>query len=516
MFRKKRTVLGVVIVILAASCAAVKVEQETPPLVEGSQLVTGTDLVETQPGAIVDVADVLAYPVVDTGQEFCYSDDASIPCPTGDGSYFGQDAQYQGNQPQYADNGDGTVTDLVTGLMWVKEPIGKVSFQQAVDGADSFSLAGYDDWRAPTIKELYSLMDFGGIDPSSMDANPITLTPFINTDYFGFEYGDTTDGSRVIDSQWVTSNIYQASVFNGQECFFGVNFADGRIKCYPTASNGRNAGFFVRYVRGGSSYGENQFIDKGDGTISDQATGLTWMRRDSGQSMNWDEALVYCEGLDFAGETDWRLPNAKELQSLVDYSRSPDTTNSAAIDPLFSSTSILNEDGQPDWPYMWSSTTHVNQIGYGNAVYISFGRAMGYMEQFGGWLDVHGAGAQRSDPKIGLPEDYPQGMGPQGDARRAQNYARCVSGGTSDEMITGGDVDTSASGVVRPPQPGQGAGGPGQGGEQGLEGPGGTPPQSALNACAGQAIGDPCSFIAPNGEISGACNMTQGGLACVP
>ncbi len=41
-------------------------------------------------------------------------------------------------------------------------------------------------------------------------------------------------------------------------------------------------------------------------------------------------------------------------------------------------------------------------------------------------FDVHGAGSQRSDPKIGNPEDYPHGFGPQGDVRRIYNFVRCV------------------------------------------------------------------------------------------
>lgn len=42
------------------------------------------------------------------------------------------------------------------------------------------------------------------------------------------------------------------------------------------------------------------------------------------------------------------------------------------------------------------------------------------------FLDVHGAGAQRSDPKAGNPADYPHGHGPQGDDVRIYNYVRCV------------------------------------------------------------------------------------------
>jgi hypothetical protein len=48
-----------------------------------------------------------------------------------------------------------------------------------------------------------------------------------------------------------------------------------------------------------------------------------------------------------------------------------------------------------------------------------------------GWLDVHGAGAQRSDPKSGNPTDYPKGRGPQGDAIRIYNYVRLVRGSST-------------------------------------------------------------------------------------
>jgi hypothetical protein len=120
------------------------------------------------------------------------------------------------------------------------------------------------------------------------------------------------------------------------------------------------------------------------------------------------------------------MPNAKELQGIVDYTRSPDTTGSAAIDPLFNSTVITNEAGWADYPSYWSSTTHVNWTNRPGAsgVYVAFGRAMGFMH--GTWVDVHGAGAQRSDPKFGDPGDYPNGRGPQGDAIRIYNYVRLV------------------------------------------------------------------------------------------
>ena len=144
-------------------------------------------------------------------------------------------------------------------------------------------------------------------------------------------------------------------------------------------------------------------------------------------SMNWEEALRFCENMNFAGYSDWRLPDAKELQSIVDYERCPDATGSAAIDTLFEVTEIENEAGQKDYPGFWSSTTFEPGM---DAIVIFFGRAMGYFDKRDPlhnrnpkFIDVHGAGAQRTDPKKGK-ADY--GHGPQGDVRRVYNYARFV------------------------------------------------------------------------------------------
>ena len=435
----------------------------------------------------------LSYPIVDTNQGACYDDAVAVSCPEEGEAYYGQDAQYSGNQPRYQDNGDGTVTDLVTGLMWIQDAGEKVAYYAGIAQSEDFEFAGYDDWRVPNIKELYSLMDFSGEDISGPEA--AGGDPFIDDNYFAFEYGDTSAGERAIDSQWITSTIYVDSVMNNQECFFGVNFADGRIKCYPTQSIGN--GYFLRLVRG-DAYGENDFVDNGDGTISDLATGLIWQAADSGTGLDWPSALNYCEALETGGHADWRLPNAKELQSIVEYGRSPESTNSAALDPIFGATQISNEAGQADYAAYWSSTTHANLFGGSNAVYVNFGRSMGNMGS--GWIDVHGAGAQRSDPKSGDASDYPQSHGPQGDAQRVYNYVRCVRGGVEETVQTGGEVTQSTS----PDQATLDAG-PDQAGL-------GAPPQEAIEACEGLSSGDACT----SGPVTGTCSTVQGQFACVP
>ncbi|MCP5049885.1 MAG: DUF1566 domain-containing protein, partial [bacterium] len=263
-----------------------------------------------------------SYTVVDTDQSTCYNTNgSSISSPSPGSSLYGQDAQYSGNAPSYTDNGDGTITDNNTGLMWQQDPGAKKTHAQAEAGASSFNLAGYSDWRLPTIKELYSLILFSGTDPATNSNNTSGLTPFIDTDYFVFQYGDTSIGERIIDSQFTTSTEYVNTTMNGDETVFGVNFADGRIKGYgiddPMTGQGKT--FYVLYVRGNTSYGVNQFVDNGDGTITDQATGLMWMQNDSGHlgagskgngALNWEEGLQWAENLTHAGYSDWRLPNA--------------------------------------------------------------------------------------------------------------------------------------------------------------------------------------------------------------
>ena len=397
------------------------------------------------------VALTTSYSVVDTGQETCYGENGEINCPAAGVSFYGQDAQFTGNAPSYTDNGDGTITDNVTGLKWQKsadtdsdgdiDAADKPTYAEAGAYCSSLTLGGYTDWRLPDIKQLYSLIDFRGRDPSGYEGSDTSsLIPFIDTDYFDFAYGDTSAGERIIDAQYASSTLYVSNTAgDGGSTLFGVNFADGRIKGYGLSLFGQDKTFFVICARDNVSYGQNDFSDNGDGTITDSATGLMWAQDDSGAGLDWEDALAWVEtqnAANYLGYSDWRLPNAKELQSILDYSRSPETAGSAAIDPLFNTTSFTNEAGETDYGFYWSSTTHINWTDNPGTwgAYVSFGRALGYMNN--SWVDVHGAGAQRSDPKSGDPADWPTGNGPQGDAVRIYNYVRLVRDVVDDPVQT--------------------------------------------------------------------------------
>ena len=414
---------------------------------------------------VTDEAPSWPYAIVDTGQIRCYDNRTEIAYPQAGEAFFGQDAHYEGLRPSYEDNGDGTVTDLNTGLMWIQDPGAKRTFAQAVAGAARCNVGDYDDWRLPSIKELYSLIVFSGVDPDPRSSRTSDLTPYIDTSAFNFTYGNAADGDRIIDSQYASATEYVHTTMGGNATVFGVNFADGRIKGYPSGRGprGEPKTFYVLYVRGNPDYGVNDFVDNGDGTVTDRATGLTWAQADSGEGMNWQQALAYAESLTLAGHDDWRLPSAKELQSIVDYTRSPDTTASAAIDPVFEVTPITNEGGQTDYPCYWTGTSHCRADSASAAVYIAFGRALGFMQSPRSGsrtlMDVHGAGAQRSDPKSGDPDDFPQGRGPQGDVIRITNFVRCVRGGTTEPRTSGPAVEMRATSHQRPGSGDQDSGG---------------------------------------------------------
>ncbi len=89
----------------------------------------------------------------------------------------------------------------------------------------------------------------------------------------------------------------------------------------------------------------NRFVDNEDGTVTDRCTGLLWQKSPLSIAFTWQEALQYCDELELAGHKDWRLPNVRELQNLVDYG-----CYGPALDPAF--------ETESSW--YWSSTTYMN------------------------------------------------------------------------------------------------------------------------------------------------------------
>jgi hypothetical protein len=114
----------------------------------------------------------------------------------------------------------------------------------------------------------------------------------------------------------------------------------------------------------GVTWPSPRFTDNGDGTVTDNLTGLIWTRdANMAGRVTWSDAISYCNNLNYAGYTDWRLPNRKELRSLVDYSRyglalpedHPFTNVSSSYYDSYWSSTTYDPDADHAWSVnMWS------------------------------------------------------------------------------------------------------------------------------------------------------------------
>ena len=238
---------------------------------------------------------------------------------------FGEDSDYSINPPSFTDNGDGTVTDNVTGLIWQKADGGEMAWSNAVLYGQTNRVGGQSDWRLPTSHEAFSILNHG------------TVNPALNTAFFTLstaQYWWTAD-SQVGDS----SRIWAINAGGG----IGAHRQD------ETISAGGTNRYHVRCVRGValSSQPVHHFTNNLDGTVTDLDTGLTWQQAAGASAASWESALQYAESLSLAGRSDWRLPNIKELQSINDETRS-----NPSVDTNF----FLGANSSRHW----SSTTVMN------------------------------------------------------------------------------------------------------------------------------------------------------------
>ena len=371
------------------------------------------------------------YIVVDTMQSDCYDlDGEAITCGS---EYVGQDAEYETVIADYTSDDLTVVTDNNTGLTWeYNQADDQYDFDDAVAYCEAQTTGAYDDWRLPTLKELYSIADFNGAMSTEEGVDNV---PYIDEDYFAFEY----DSNQPFATQFWSSTEYLINMVAGANdenddaagywAALGFNFADGHIKSYSEDTS--PSGLYVRCVRG-DEYGENDFsLNANETIVTDNATDLMWQQSDGAETYSWPDALTYCEDLELEGYTEWRLPDNKELQSIVKYG----TTEVPAIDTDYFDITF-NEDYDiddvygdgGDYGWFWSSTT-IGDFPM-NASYIAFGRAYSYANMDSDdstYYDYHGAGAQRSDPKN--PDDINDGTGCSDfacDEERGYNYVRCV------------------------------------------------------------------------------------------
>ena len=239
---------------------------------------------------------------------------------------FGEDADYTINAPFFINNGNGTVTDTITGLMWQKTDGGEMTIENAIIYCDTLTLGGYNDWRLPTAHEAFSINNLQYVNPA-LDPTVFTTTA---AQYWWTNNRQANDSAVV----WVTN-------------------AGGGVGNHPKSeavSAGGTKIFDVRAVRNIHTplVIPNHFTDNGNGTITDNLTNLIWQKVPYYDTLTWEDALKYADTLSLTGIKDWRLPNIKELESIND---------ERLINPSVN-TNYFNTIGVKKY---WSSTTLPNQ-----------------------------------------------------------------------------------------------------------------------------------------------------------
>ena len=239
---------------------------------------------------------------------------------------FGEDHDYTINPPFYKNNGNGTITDTITGLMWQQGDSGEMSYENALIYVDSLTLGGFTDWRLPNTYEAYSIL-------IHQNANPA-----INTTFFtktGAEYWWTAD-VQVNDAtrQWLTNGGGGIGNHKKSEALS----AGGTKKIHVRAVRDRNIPTTIT----------QRYLNNGNGTITDNLTGLVWQKVPNTNALTWEDALNYAENLSLAGENNWRLPNIKELQTLAEVSLTNPCINTnffavSGAKKYWSSTSLPNQ-----------------------------------------------------------------------------------------------------------------------------------------------------------------------------
>jgi hypothetical protein len=274
-----------------------------------------------------------------TGQTGCYDIDGNdITC-----AGTGQDGAIQAGavwpDPRFSERADGTVSDNLTGLVWAQNanwPNGTKTWQEALEyvadmNAGTHPNSGHTDWRLPNVNELESLVHAGVFNPA-LPENPfsgVQSSSYWSSTSYASSPGQAwivhmNSGSVGNDSK--TNGGYVWPVRSGQCGSSGPSVIclpkTGQTMCYASsgetitcAGTGQDG-----ELQKGVAWPDPRFIDHGDGTVSDSLTGLEWTKAASpGGAMTWQQALDYVKTVNTGGHSDWRLPNWRELRSLVDH-----------------------------------------------------------------------------------------------------------------------------------------------------------------------------------------------------
>lgn len=294
--------------------------------------------------------------ITDTGQTLCASGatatGAMSGCPNAsvgsiqDGDFVNIPTArlFSGPTQHSTFTNDYTTTDNASGLIWktcieglsggtcatgtattVAWGVASTSCSALNSQNSGSGYAGKTNWRQPTLRELQSLVNYSASSQTIDTAN--------------FPASGTADA-------W-SASVYAPTPTSS----WFVSFSDGNSNATVASTNNT-----VRCVSGNLDNSIGQYVDNGDGTVTDMSNDLRWQKCSRGlnndgtcsgsaTTSTWQAALTYCQTLPLAGRT-WRLPNQNELNSLVNIAASNPAINSIAFPGTVAD-------------FYWTSTTYV-------------------------------------------------------------------------------------------------------------------------------------------------------------
>ncbi len=322
-----------------------------------------------------------------TGLTVCYdAAGAVIPC-----AGTGQDGDVRAGaawpSPRFVDNGDGAMLDRLTGLIWLKDanyagtvghrPDGLMTWTGCLDfvaamNAGTYDNFGHSDWRGANINEMESLIHSGVTDPVAWLGGRGFLN--VQADYWSssthnyvfntnYAWCVRLDDAR-LDNSRKDRDLAVWPVRGGQQFHPDPDYPanvwkTGQTSIYHPGDDGD--------IQAGVVWPNPRFMDHGDGTVTDNLTGLMWLKATNCfGGKTWMNALATVADfntesresygcLEYTADyTDWHLPNRKEMISLFDRSK------------LYIASSLALPSGHPfqalpdgsDASYKrWSSTT---------------------------------------------------------------------------------------------------------------------------------------------------------------
>ena len=312
-----------------------------------------------------------------TGQIMCYSDTGAVIDCAG----TGQDGEHQIGvpwpDPRFTDKGDGTISDNLSGLTWLKDTqcIGRKDWLPALDAVNALangscgltdgSVAG--DWRMPNYLELISIANLGVSNSLAWFAS----FGFTNLQGYGY-WSSTSDAQRKSHAMLYQFNLrfsglysktssYQTWPVKGTSTGPAKIWETGQTTCYdeveaiPCTDTGQDGD-----LQTGEPMPDSRFIDNADGTVTDNLTGLIWLQNANCFGARvWSDALLdahslangACDLTDGSSTGDWRLPNPLEIVSLSNFSQFY-----PALPPEHPFTNVPTFGSSP---YRWTSSSWI-------------------------------------------------------------------------------------------------------------------------------------------------------------